>query len=219
MGPTSQANARAPRVASREARRQQLVEATIASIAELGLTDTTLATVTGRAGLSHGTVNFHFQSKERLFSETLRFLAEEHREHWRSALDAAGPRPEQQLAAMIGADFDPAISSEARLSVWFAFWGERKCRPLYAEICGLMDAERLETFERLCRRIAEDGGYSRTDPALVAHGLQAQIDGVWLNMLCEPEVYAGDRAVEICLSYLAGAFPDHFAPTGAATEE
>nr|NIS43004.1 TetR family transcriptional regulator [Desulfuromonadales bacterium] len=50
------------RTANREARRRQLIEATIASIAELGFTDTTLSTVTTRAGLSHGTINFHFTS-------------------------------------------------------------------------------------------------------------------------------------------------------------
>ncbi len=87
-------SARSDRTANREARRRQLIEATIASIAELGFTDTTLSTVTTRAELSHGTINFHFKSKELLFVETLNYLAEEHRDHWHAALEMAGPRPE-----------------------------------------------------------------------------------------------------------------------------
>ncbi len=73
---------RSNRTANREARRRQLIEATIASIAELGFTDTTLSTVTTRAKLSHGTINFHFKSKQLLLVETLKYLAEEHRDHW-----------------------------------------------------------------------------------------------------------------------------------------
>lgn len=75
------------RFASRETRRQQLVDATIASVAELGLSETTLASVTRRAGLSHGTVNFHFRSKRGLLVETLRHLTGEHRARWRAALE------------------------------------------------------------------------------------------------------------------------------------
>ena len=201
---------RGERTASREARRLQLIEATITSIAELGFTDTTLSTVTKRAELSHGTINFHFKSKELLLLETLKYLAEEHRDQWLGALDKAGPAPERQLAAMIDVDFDPIIWNERRLSVWFAFWGETKCRPAYLEICGQMDADRQKEFERLCHSIAEAGGYSDVDASLVAMCLQSLIDGIWLNKLCQPEVYQRDTARRMCNSFLASWFPNHF---------
>ena len=53
-----------PRKLSREARRAQLIEATIKVVAERGYARATLTEVASRAGLSHGLVNFHFQSKE-----------------------------------------------------------------------------------------------------------------------------------------------------------
>lgn len=210
MTSTEQPAARTSRVASRETRRRQLIEATIASIAELGLNDTTLRTVTMRAGLSHGTINFHFRSKELLLIETLRFLAEEHRARWRAAVASAGPRPERQLAKMIEVDFDPVICNERRLAVWFAFWGEIKCRPLYLDLCGSVDAERLGEFERLCGRLGDDGGYRDIRPARTARSLQSMIDGIWLNMHCQPEAYANGEAMQMCLSFLAGCFPRHF---------
>jgi TetR/AcrR family transcriptional repressor of bet genes len=61
-------------------RRQQLIEATIESIAKFGISGTTMTTVTGFAGLSVGIVNFHFDSVENLFEETLFSLAAEHRD-------------------------------------------------------------------------------------------------------------------------------------------
>jgi TetR/AcrR family transcriptional repressor of bet genes len=201
---------RSDRTANRVARRRQLIEATIASIAELGFTDTTLSTVTTRADMSHGTINFHFKSKELLFVETLKYLAEEHRDHWRAAVESAEPRPEKQLAAMIEIDFDPVICNEKRLAVWFAFWGEAKCRPAYLDICGQIDAERLKEIERLCRMINEEGEYRHADSFLVAKCLESLIDGIWLNKLCQPELYRRNEAIRMCNSLLAGWFPRHF---------
>ena len=66
------------RTATREARKQQLINATIDSISKRAFSGTTLATVTKGAKLSHGIVNFHFDSKESLYVETLGFLAQEH---------------------------------------------------------------------------------------------------------------------------------------------
>ena len=54
------------RKASREARRVQLIEATIETIAVRGFARTTLTDVAQQAGLSHGLVNFHFETKEKL---------------------------------------------------------------------------------------------------------------------------------------------------------
>ena len=96
---------------------------------------TTLTDVASLAGLSHGLVNFHFQSKEKLLSETLLFLAEEYRANWTAALANAGPTPAERLDAMLRADFTPAICTPAKLSAWCAFWGEAQCRPLYQEQC------------------------------------------------------------------------------------
>jgi len=67
-----------PRKASREARRLQLSEATIETIGPHGYARTTLTDVARQAGLSHGLVNFHFETKQKLFGETLRYLAEEY---------------------------------------------------------------------------------------------------------------------------------------------
>ena len=67
----------APRKQPRDTRRQQLIEATIATLAHCGYARMTLAEVTRRAGLSQGLVNFHFDSKERLLTETLLYLAED----------------------------------------------------------------------------------------------------------------------------------------------
>ena len=65
------------RKASKETRRQQLIEATIDSLARRGYSETTMADVADGAGLSRGIVNFHFESKEKLLVATLQYMADE----------------------------------------------------------------------------------------------------------------------------------------------
>ena len=57
-------------------RRRLLIEATMTAISEYGLSKLTLAKIAGIAGLSAGSVNFHFSSKEALLLDTLTYLAE-----------------------------------------------------------------------------------------------------------------------------------------------
>ncbi|WP_353618775.1 TetR family transcriptional regulator [Tropicibacter sp. R16_0] len=59
------------RTESKEVRRQQLINTTIASIARIGIVGTTMSTVTESAGLSIGVVNCHFKSTQNLLEETL----------------------------------------------------------------------------------------------------------------------------------------------------
>ena len=75
-----------PRKMPRDARRLQLIEATIETIARFGYSRTTMSEVARMAGLSHGLVNFHFQTKENLLTETLLYLSEEYRQNWTGAV-------------------------------------------------------------------------------------------------------------------------------------
>ncbi len=200
------------RTASREVRRRQLIEATIDSIAERGFADTTLATVTRGARLSHGIVNYHFKNKETLFVETLGFLAREHYDHWHGAAEKAGPDPARQLAAIIEVDFERAIASPKKLAVWFAFWGQAKHRPAYLEIHNEFDKQRTGEINRLCGLIVEDGGYDRVDPASAARSLEALVDGLWLNILLYPKTVLREAARDDCFAFLARLFPKHFPP-------
>ena len=68
-----------PRSMPAKTRRRQLIKATIKCIAKNGLSGITMADVTSKAGLSLGIVNLHFETKEKLLIETLRFITYEYR--------------------------------------------------------------------------------------------------------------------------------------------
>ncbi len=205
------------RTASREVRREQLIKATINSIAKRGFSETTLAKVTVGANLSQGIVNYHFKSKQLLFVETLRFLVEEHHAQWRKTLEKSGSTPQEQLLALIETDFHPNICNRKKLSVWFAFYGESKYRSAYRDTCADIDTERLNETEQLCRLLIEDGNYEHIEPGVFARSLEAFIDGLWLNMLLYRETFSRTEAKQECLAYLAATFPHHF-PVPAMSE-
>ena len=201
---------RGRRTENRQIRRQQLIEATISSIADLGFSNTTLATVTKRAGLSHGTINFHFKSKEILFAETLGYLAQEHYDLWSAALEESGPVPSQQIAAILKVDFEPNICSPEKLAVWFSFWGQAKYRPAYLEVHDRFDQQRAAELKRLCEEMIREGGYDHINAVAAARRIEALIDGLWLNILLYPEDISPAMARDDVFDFLAKLFPKHF---------
>lgn len=203
---------RSRRFEPREVRRQQLMDATIQSIARYGLSGTTMTTVTGIARLSMGIVSFHFQNKDNLLVETLAHLAEEHRVIWRAAVADAGLSPERKLWAFVEAHFHPQVCTREKLSVWFAFFGDARYRQLYRERIKSIDEERWEETRRLCARIGGEGGYDDVDPAEIAKSLEGLYDGLWINIMMYPESFTADSAKRHVRRYLGAIFPRHFGP-------
>ena len=197
------------RTLARDERRRQVIEATLSVIASRGLARLTLTDVARKAGISHGLVLFHFDTKENLLSETLAQLADEYQQNWETAVAAAGPGPADQLLAMVEADFHPAVTTPERLAAWCAFWGEAQRRPAYQEICGERDAFQIARMEGLCRALVQDGGYA-LDPVHAARILRLVVEGIWLDLMTTENSYApaeGRRTVESALSL---CFPKHF---------
>jgi TetR/AcrR family transcriptional repressor of bet genes len=204
---------RLPRTMSREARRTQLIESTITTLAARGYSRTTLTEVARTAGLSHGLVLFHFETKEKLLAETLAYLAEEYLQNWQTALAGAGPSPAEQLNAMIEADFHPKVCQPSRLAAWCSFWGEAQSRPLYQESCGARDDAYSQTLEGICSRLSDAGGYGR-DPVKVARIIRVTIEGVWLDMMTMATPYPREEALATVRTCVSLCFADHFTPDG-----
>jgi TetR/AcrR family transcriptional regulator, transcriptional repressor of bet genes len=191
-------------------RREQLILATIRSVADRGLADTTIATVAQEAGLSQGIVNLHFRSKDGLLTETLRYLADEYRSACHAAAAEGAVSPVAGLLAMVELDFRRNICSRDKLAVWFAFWGERRFRPTYRRICAERDRSYDDMVRLICAQLCREGGYTDVVPDVVADGLSALTDGLWLDLLVRPDSMSRERARRITLSYLADVFPRHF---------
>jgi len=206
--------AHSKRTASKEARRQQLIEATIQSIAKHGLSDTTIATVAKEAQLSQGIVNLHFQSKQGLLIETLRSVADEYKEAWEKALASAGPSHAEKIEALVNVDFCHAVWDRTKIAVWFAYWSETKSRPTYRKLCAERDREYDRKLNELVKALIAEGDYHSLDAATITDGISAMSAGFWLDLLVDPRSMTRERARLACRMFLCQLFPRHFTAAG-----
>ncbi len=194
----------------KDVRRLQLIAATIDSIARYGFARTTLADVARQAKLSQGIVSFYFASKEELLVATLRHMVETYEAFSAAAVARAGQSPAARLAAMVAADFDPAMASRKQVTVWYAFWGETRWRKEFLDLCTRWAADYQERTRAVIQRVIDTGGYQGLDAAAIARGLNAMIDGLWLNILLDPKACDRKEALRACRTYLAQLFPREF---------
>lgn len=198
------------RTATKEERRQQLILATIKSIAKKGIGSTTLGDVAQEAGLSQGIVNLHFRAKENLFNETLQYLAEDYKSQFDGTLEKSGPEAADKLLAVMEMDLKPSICDRQKLAVWFAFWGEVKSVPTYQKMCETYDRGYDAAINELCETIIEQGGYRNISAQTVTDALSSMTDGLWLSYLISPKKFDRDVAMDAVYSYLRAVFPEHY---------
>ncbi len=202
--------ASAKRTESRTRRRQQLIAATIKCIARKGMGSTSVGDVAREAGLSQGIVNLHFESKENLLNETLRYIADEYRERFDKTLRNSGPAPADKLLALVELDLRPSIIDSRKIAVWFAFWGEVKSRPAYRKICDERDQYYDDVIEGLCREIIADGGYRGVSASSVRITLTSITNGMWLSFLISPKTFDREENLDAINDLLRRYFPKHY---------
>jgi len=66
-----------PKVGMQPLRKQQLINATLESVAQYGLQKTTIMTISKIAGLSSGIISHYFGGKQGLIEATVKFLLEQ----------------------------------------------------------------------------------------------------------------------------------------------
>ena len=198
------------RTATRERRRQQLIDATMKCIGRKGMASSTLSDVAKEAGLSQGIVNLHFESKDNLLTETLRHVADEYKTQFNKALENSGPAPAEKLLALMELDLRPSICDRGKVAIWFAFWGEVKSRPTYRKICDESDRYYDSIVEGLCTEIIADGAYENVSASAIASGLSSMTNGFWLSCLISPQSWDRAEAMEAVMSFLRSLFPQHY---------
>lgn len=187
-------------------RREQLIHATISAIAEHGLSNVTLGKVGAEVGLSAAMINFHFDSKQALLTETLRFVADEFADVCEASVAKAGEDPADALLALVSAAFDPQICEPGRVAVWYAFWGESQARQDYLAICGHSDQAFEAGVRSLIEQLASQQGVSIAVDAATL-GLTGVVDAQWQTLLHAPEGFDHAAAVQTCRDYLSNLFP------------
>jgi TetR/AcrR family transcriptional repressor of bet genes len=154
--------------------------------------------------------NLHFNSKDNLLNETLKFLAEEYDREFMRAIEKSPDDAGATLLALMKMDLKPAICDRKKLAVWFAFWGEVRSVPTYQKICAAYDDKYDEIIFDLANTVIQEGNYADIDAKTVAEALSSLTDGLWLSCLVNPKTFDRGTALNSVMSYLCAVFPDHY---------
>jgi TetR/AcrR family transcriptional regulator, transcriptional repressor of bet genes len=184
------------RVDSEDARRRQLIEATVDAIGDVGFAATTIAEIARRAEVSTGLVSFYFGDKDGLLEATLRHLARELARGVAMRLrDAATPR--DRVQAVIDANLGESQFQRRIGTVWLAFWGQVPHSPRFARVQRAYQRRIASNLAAALRPLAP-----RREALALAEQTAAMIDGLWLRATLSRD--ADGRAVRA----VAGAFVD-----------
>lgn len=191
------------RADSKQHYHQAIIEATLDTIAEHGISGTTVSRIVERAGVARGMVNLHFGAKEALLLEVLRTLNERYAEHFTAVFADASGSPAQRLMRYVDAELHPDIFNVRNMSVWFAFRGERQSHPDYMALIESRDPETLQLLTGLFEQ-----GIAGVQPAFagcLAEGLMLLVEGIYADFHLHPLQFDYARARSICAAFVEAA--------------
>ena len=159
------------------ARREQIVRAARTAIAHRGLAATSLRDIASAAGVSIGTVTYHFASTDEILRAVV--IAESER-FYGDVIAAADAEPDARraLELIIEPLFGDSPDVQAHWRIWSDYWAVIARRP---DVAGAY-AMRIRSWEACCVRIITrgvgEGTFRPVDPDDTALKLAAYSDGL-----------------------------------------
>jgi len=184
-----------PKLGMEEIRRRQLIEATIASIHEVGIAESSLSRISAKAGVSTGIVHHYFEDKAELLELTLRQLGKRLRLAVVQRLKAARTPTERLLAVLDGNLGRDQFTAEA-VSAWLAFWAQVPTSPRLARVQTIIISRLRDNLVHALKAMG------RKDALEIASVTEALIDGLWLRAALSPAGPDVTRARRLVLDYL-----------------
>lgn len=187
-----------------EARRRQIIDTAIHTIASRGFSGASLAEIAREAGISKGVISYHFAGKGELVEEILSRLLREPAEYIKQRVDEVD-RGLDKLRAYVRANFEFMKSHRNHYVALVGLWESR------ASVDGNRDnrfkAEAYEPSRHYLSRILEAGQQSGQLRGLphdtLASVIQATIDGVMLQWVFDPDAIDLDACTEEILQMLS----------------
>jgi AcrR family transcriptional regulator len=169
-----------------EARRSQIVETAIRTIAQQGISHASLAEIAREAGCSKGVISYHFNGKDELIEEILSCLLQEPAEYIKGRVSEAETTLEK-LRAYVEANFEFMQTHRDGYVALVDLWGSRGAN----HDKNRFNAEAYEPSRHYLSNILEVGrkkGELRELPSRATASLiQAAIDGIMIQWVFDPK--------------------------------
>ncbi|MFJ5490443.1 transcriptional regulator BetI [Pectobacterium carotovorum] len=187
-----------PKVGMQPIRRQQLIEATLAAINDVGMHDASIVQIARRAGVSNGIISHYFRDKNGLLEATMRYLISHLGLAVKSRLlNLAENTPRARLRAIVQGNFDDSQTNSAAMKTWLAFWASSLHSPMLHRLQQVND-RRL--YSNLCVEFSRC--LSKHNARIAAKGLAGLIDGLWLRGALSHDAFNREEALSITYAYI-----------------
>jgi AcrR family transcriptional regulator len=194
-------------------RRAQMLRAALEVISERGYSDTRIADVAERTGISPALVIYYFKKKDQLLTEAIRYSEDS----WYSAalrriaeLPTASAQLEELVAMSCLPDADPEPHDSWLL--WLDFWA---VAARDNEVGGLRQ-KADERFRDVIRTLVlagqESGEFRTVDAESFAIALCSLMDGLAIQIALNDPVVDSTRAYEISMQFIADQLGLSWAP-------
>ena len=183
-------------------RRERVLEAALAVIAERGLAATRMSDISERAGMSSGHVLYYFRSKERVLMEALHHVEDRMHEEAESELAPIPPGPDR-LRRLLELNL-PDGPADPTWTLWLEAWSiaphDEAIRDLVAEL----EARWVRLLADVVRSGVEAGAFVCRDVEGAVIRLYATINGLVVQVVTGLGNLSRADALAACMG-LAGS--------------
>ena len=186
-------------------RRAQILEATVRVISARGADAARFVDVAEAAGVSVGAIQHHFGSRAALVAEAFRALNDRAHADYQAIAKGDAP-PLERLVALLRLSVCGAVGDELdrEWAVWLEYWSTANRDPrLRREAADIYEQWRDPFREAIVQGIACGQLRPRFPVEDILDRLVAQIDGLALRAMLEPERLPTERVLELLVASLS----------------
>ncbi|GAB3980141.1 TetR family transcriptional regulator C-terminal domain-containing protein [Actinoallomurus acanthiterrae] len=157
-------------------RREEILRAAVAQIAERGVAAVRVADVAAALGVSTALVFYHFRSKDRLVAEAFAYAARRDLDRLAEVAGSGGSARRRLVRAL--RLYHPSGSAAPGWRLWIDGWSAALREPELRRVCRRLDLRWRDTIAGIIAEGVAAGEFACADPESAAWRITALIDGL-----------------------------------------
>jgi TetR/AcrR family transcriptional regulator, fatty acid metabolism regulator protein len=171
-----------------EARRKQIVEAALQTIAEQGYTQASFAEIAKSLDINKSLIAYYFDGKQDLIASVIHTIIDNQAAHLRAHLKEQDSATDK-LCVYIQASLDYIENNRADFVALVDLWGSFTSAAEKRAFNKTFYGPCISQLKDILNEGQRSGEFSRFDAKILTHILQGALDGVMLQWVFDPDIF------------------------------